>query len=227
MRLEVLPDASDLARAAADEIALWFKDESRTTIGLAGGSTPRLAYEMLRSRELPWTRVHGWMTDERHVPVGHPDSNAGMARQALLDHVPATLHEVPYCDDAVRAAEQYERVLAGLSIDSAAPDIGLVLLGLGADGHTASLFPGTEAVDEPTRTFVANWVPDHRTWRLTATVPLLRRAARTLFLVSGAPKAPVVAEILEGSSGLPAAVVSAGSPDPVWMIDRAAAGALS
>jgi len=228
MRIRVLPDAAALAEAAATDIASWLSIDESRTLGLAGGSTPRLTYELLRGMTVPWDRVHAWMTDERHVPTDHPDSNAGMARRALFDHVPATLHEVPYDEDAASSANAYEHTLAGVMGEPTGRlQPGLIILGIGDDGHTASLFPGTPALEEDERDYVANWVEAQNSWRLTATLRLLARARRTLFLVSGANKAEVVAEILEQGSDHPAAVVNRASRDSVWLLDHAAASALS
>jgi 6-phosphogluconolactonase len=225
MRIRVFSDAAHLADAAADEIAAWARLDSPTiTIGLAGGTTPRVAYERLRRRHLPWRQVHAWMTDERAVPPQHVASNTGMARRALFDHVPAACHPVPWDEDPAVAARAYQVELGGfLPRGPRGPQPGLVVLGLGEDGHTASLFPGTAALEEPEPGFVANWVPHLSAWRLTATPPLLMAARRTLFLVTGRHKAAVVAEVLAGNSDLPAARVSGGSRDAVWMLDREAA----
>lgn len=228
MRIRVFSDAATLADAAATDIAGWLAIDDSRTLGLAGGSTPELTYQVLRRLTVPWDRVHAWMTDERHVPSDHPDSNARMARRALFDHVPAVLHEVPYREDAGDAAAEYERTL-GEFMRGPRGNLqpGLVILGIGDDGHTASLFPGTPALEEDERDFVANWVEEKNTWRLTATLPLLSRARRTLFLVAGAHKAEVVADILERGSDHPAAVVNRASRDSVWLLDHAAASALS
>ena len=151
-----------------------------------------------------------------------------MARRALFDHVPATLLEVPWIEDPMAAAAEYEGNL-GEVLESSSKGLkpGLVLLGVGEDGHTASLFPGTEAVTVTDRDFVANWVPGLGSWRLTATLPLLTRARRTMFLVSGEHKAHIVAEVLEGDGDHPAAAVSRQSRDAVWLLDRGAASLLS
>ncbi len=168
------------------------------------------------------------MTDERHVPPDHPDANVRMAREALLDHVGATVHEVPFDPDPARAAEAYERTLHGiLPIGSGGLTPGLVLLGVGDDGHTASLFPGTTSLDEDRRGYVATWVEEKDTWRLTATLPLLAAARRTMFLVSGEAKAKIAYEILEGGVDHPAARLSNVARDAVWLLDREAASGLA
>lgn len=226
MHVRIFSNPEALAEAAADEVEGWFGLEGNGhTLGLAGGTTPRRAYELLAERDIPWTEVTGWMTDERHVPTHHPDSNAGMARKALFDRVPARLVEVPWREDASDAADEYEDLLASiLHTDEGRLQPGMVILGMGADGHTASLFPGSDALAS-SRDFVATLVPD-KGWRLTATLGLLTRARRVLFLASGEEKAPAVAEILSGESTLPAALVTAHARDVIWLIDTAAASQL-
>jgi 6-phosphogluconolactonase len=227
MRVRIFNGAEALAEAAAAEVAGWLSlPGNGRTIGLAGGSTPRRAYQLMATGGIPWRNVHGWMTDERHVPTDHPDSNAGMVRRALFDRVPATLHEVPWDDDAPSAALRYEELLRRLLAHDDGLRPGMVILGVGEDGHTASLFPGSEALGVEGRDFVATHVPG-KGWRLTATLSLLTRSRRILFLVSGEVKAPVVAEILGGDSDLPAAVVAREARDVAWLIDRDAASMLS
>lgn len=228
MRVRVFNGPETLADAAAAEVAAWLSlPGNGRTLGLAGGSTPRRAYELMARGGVPWQDVHGWMTDERHVPTDHPDSNAGMALRALFDHVPATLHEVPWNDDAPTAALEYERELRRLLVrgpDGLVP--GMVMLGVGEDGHTASLFPGSDALDaDADRDFVATEVPG-KGWRLTATLGLLTRSRRILFLAAGESKAEVVAEILGGDSDLPAALITGRARDVAWLIDRDAASML-
>ena len=227
MTVRVFSTAQALADAAADEVAGWLTVAADTrTVGLAGGSTPRRAYECLRDRSVPWSEVHAWLTDERHVPVGHHDSNAGMARRALFDYVPATFHEVAWDDDPEVAAAAYQAELeALLPRGPSGLQPGLVILGIGEDGHTASLFAGSSALAEEERDFVATHVGG-RGWRLTATRGLLARARRTLFLVSGKAKAGIVAEVLGGASDVPAAIVARSSHDPMWLLDQAAASRL-
>jgi 6-phosphogluconolactonase len=223
--VEIYRDPDDLARAAAARIGAWLRADGHDTLGLAGGSTPRLTYEFLRTEDVPWERTQCWLTDERHVPIDDADSNGGMANASLIDHVASRLHAIEFDPDPARAAARYSMTLNAMWKESESTGRGLMLLGLGDDGHTASLFPGTEALDADTD-FVANWVPAKDTWRLTATVPLLASAEQLIFLVAGAGKAEAVASILESESSLPAAIVSQAASDPVWMLDAAAASGL-
>jgi 6-phosphogluconolactonase len=227
MHIRIFSTLEALAEAAANEVEGWLDlDGNGHILGLAGGTTPRRAYELLAERDLPWQEVTAWMTDERHVPTDHPDSNAGMARRALFDRIPARLLEVPWREDASKAADEYETMLGSvLRSDDGRLEPGMVILGMGADGHTASLFPGSAALDVIDRDFVATLVPD-KGWRLTATLGLLARARRILFLAAGEEKAPAVANILGGESDLPAALVAARARDVVWLIDTEAASLL-
>ncbi len=233
-----VPDAEAVAHAAAEEIA---REASRAvalrgafTLSLAGGSTPRRLYALLADASfhgrIPWDRTHVFFGDERPVPPDHPDSNYRMAREALLDHVAvASVHRIPGEDPA--AADVYEAELRrffGIPPGGEPPRLDLVLLGLGSDGHTASLFPGTPAVDETVRWVVSPFVPRLGTRRTTLTLRVLNRARAALFLVSGAAKAAAVARVLApapGAEPLPAARVQ---PDggAVWIVDDAAAAAL-
>jgi 6-phosphogluconolactonase len=224
MQIIVRQDPADLADEAARFIARLLRpeDEERISLGLAGGSTPRATYERLRYADVPWPRIDAWLSDERWVPIDHPDSNGGMARAALFDAIPARFHPVPWGPDRppAAAAEEYAATLLGLFADR--PNV--VLLGMGTDGHTASLFPGTAALDETEATYVANPVPG-RGWRLTATLPLLHAARHLVFLVAGAAKAEVLARVIAGDD-LPARRVAAGAAQITWLVDRAAAAHL-
>jgi 6-phosphogluconolactonase len=229
MRVRVFSTPSKLAESAAAEIAAWLRvDADRPTVGLAGGSTPQATYRALGVLEAPWNRVDVWMTDERFVPPGGPDHNATMARAALLDHVGAVFHEVPYrAGDPESCAAEYEARLREVLPDAGrGPVPGLVILGLGADGHTASLFAGSQLLAGTRRGYEATWVAALGSWRLTATLPLLAAARRTMFIVSGVSKAAAVARVLDPAAGDPAALVSRASRDPVWLLDREAASAL-
>ncbi len=229
MRIRVFRDVEKLAAAAADESARWLRfDLPHPTIGLSGGNTPRRTYERLRTTPVPWKETHLWMVDERHVPLNDPENNGRMVAAALADHVPASFHPVPWNEEPNEAASAYQEELHRvLPSGPGGPQPGLILLGVGSDGHTASLFPGTTAVEESHRGFVASRVHTLAAWRLTATLPLLVAARRTIFLVAGAEKADIVAGILEGKVDCPAARVSRSARDVVWMLDRAAASHLS
>ena len=189
----------DVAAAAAERL-IALRPRS---IALAGGRTPRALYERLSEHDLPWEKIDVWFGDERGVPLDHPDSNEGMARAALLDRVPARVHSLAAagCDAAAYEAE------LRASCGGASPQLELVLLGLGADGHTASLFPGDAALEERERLVVRVERPDHP--RLTLTFPVLDAAAEALFLVTGAEKREALRRLLEGEP-IPAARVRSG-----------------
>ena len=239
--VRVFGDAAELARAAAGEISFHIRRtlraSGRFTWALAGGNTPRALYRLLASdpfREtLPWHAVHFFWGDERHVPPDHPESNFRMAREAMLDAVavpPENIHRIAAEEpDAARAAVLYEAALRSFFALAAGewPRFDLVLLGLGEDGHTASLFPGSAAVREHERLVVAPWVEAQQAFRITLTPPVLSHARRALFLVSGGEKAAVLRAVLEGPrepDRYPAQVVEGNRS---WMVDRAAARLLS
>jgi 6-phosphogluconolactonase len=180
MTAEIYADPHELARAASIHIGAWLRADGNCTLGLAGGSTPRLTYGYLQSEDVPWDRTHTWLTDERHVPLDHPDSNGGMAIKSLTSHIPTHFHPVPHHEDPEVAAADYEATLFRMwdEVESSGHR-GMMLLGLGDDGHTASLFPGTAALEETERSYVANWVEQHNTWRLTATPALLAGRPRS------------------------------------------------
>jgi 6-phosphogluconolactonase len=241
--LRVLPDAAALARAAAEELARRAAEAAAVrgnfALALAGGSTPRALYSLLadpgeglRDR-IPWHRTQVFWGDERHVPPGDPDSNYRMASEALLSHVPvaaASVHRIRgELPDAARAAAEYEEELrrALRPMPGEVPRFDLVLLGMGPDGHTASLFPGSPALAERERWVAAPFVERLGTHRITLTLPVLEGGRAVLFVVAGAEKAGVLAKVLEGGGeGLPAALVRPRAGELVWLVDRAAAAGL-
>lgn len=225
MRIIVANDPADLADRAAVLIEEFIAAAPgpRASLGLAGGSTPRATYERLRNSHIDWSNVDAWLSDERWLPPDHMDSNGRMAREALLDWVPARFHKIAWGEERPpqAAAEEYASILG--TIHDPRPDI--VLLGMGDDGHTASLFPGTAALDELEHDYVANLVPG-KGWRLTATIPLLHRARHLIFLVSGEAKAEVLARVLRGEP-FPSSLVARGADDVSWLLDEASASQLN
>ena len=229
----VFDDPAALASGAADRIASFIKHHASdtVTVGMAGGSTPAATYGQLRHLDIPWDRVYAWVGDERFVPPEHPDNNGTMARRSLLDDTAATFFGVPWWEGATPAelAAVYERsLLEIMDHDEGGPLPDLLLAGIGDDGHTLSLFPGTSALDNHDRWFVENEVPQHDTWRLTTTFGLARRARQTYVLVAGAGKAQVLAEIMDPTSNLelPARRLMEHDAEVTWLIDRAAASLL-
>ncbi len=236
--VRVLPDLTALSAEAAAEVVRAAAEAARgvLALALAGGSTPRALYRLLAdparefSSRMPWARVHLFFGDERDVPPDHPDSNYRMVRETLLARGPAAVaqvHRIHAELGADRAAAEYERELR--SFFGSDPAFDLVLLGMGADGHTASLFPGTAALEERERWVVATWVERLRAHRITLTLPVLERARAVLFLVAGADKAPALARVLSPRAGeepLPAARVRPAQGQLLWLVDRAAAAAL-
>lgn len=234
--LRLVQDADALARAAAEELAAAAARavalRGAFTLALAGGSTPRRLYALLADRgapyrdRIPWARTQVFFGDERPVPPDHPESNYRMAREALLDHVPvASVHRIHGEDPAGAAAYEAElRSFFRIPADGAPPRLDLVLLGLGPDGHTASLFPGTPALDERVRWVVSSFVARLGTRRTTLTLPVLNRA-RVLFLVSGAEKAGALARVLAPPAGEPLLPAARVRPDggALWVVDAAAA----
>lgn len=238
--LRRVPGPGELARAAADEVAAAASravaERGRFAVALAGGSTPRRLYELLADRRepwrarIPWDRTHVFFGDERHVPPDHPDSNYRMASEALLAHVPvASVHRMRGEDPAEDAARSYEAELArffGADLGGPPPSLDLVLLGLGHDGHTASLFPGSVALRERQRWVVAPFVDPLAARRITLTLPVLDRAREALFLVSGPDKADAMARVFAARPAgdpPPAARVRPRAGALVWIADEAAA----
>lgn len=231
MEIIVHEDRDHLAESAADLIveAIGAAD-GRLSLGLAGGSTPIETYRRLNDRNAEWKKVDAWMSDERWVPLDHPECNGHQAATALIDHVGAKFHRprwAPWLTPAEAAAD-FEEVLHALHPDGQAD---LILLGMGDDGHTASLFPHTSALHAPPdRWFVENHVPQLDTDRLTTTYTFLWAAHRVVFLVAGTGKAEALARVLDPEADpeeLPAAAVMNGESHVTWLVDQEAAANLS
>lgn len=238
--IRVFADLAELTRAAAEEIARLTENavaaRGLCTWALSGGSTPRPLYEALASDpyrgRLPWSAIHLFWGDERHVPPDHPESNYRMAREAMIDRVPVppgNVHRVAAEDpDARRAASAYESELRSFFALAPGewPVFDLMLLGIGPDGHTASLFPGSPVLRERDLLVAAPWAEAQRMFRVTLTPPVLNHSRLSLFLVSGEDKADALRAVLEGErepNRYPAQVVEG---NVLWMVDRAAASRL-
>jgi 6-phosphogluconolactonase len=225
MRIVVHDDPPATATASASRIAeLMDASEGPFTLGLAGGGTPKTTYQALRGRARGWARVDAWLSDERWVPPDHERSNGRMAGEALLDHVDARFHRPRWSEfmEPRDAAAHYEATLRSIH-HAHRPDV--ILLGLGEDGHTASLFPDTSALEEESRWFVANRVSQIDEVRLTATYPMLWIARVLMVLIVGEHKAAAVAESMTGKT--PASRLGEGEAEVEWHLDAAAASLLS
>lgn len=240
----IVPDGSALAREAAEYFAhaveQAVEDRGQAFVALSGGSTPKqmgaiLAREPYRSR-IPWDRVHVFWGDERWVPLGSPESNAGEAKRGFLDLVPIPVANVhPWETDAEsprEAAADYEALLREtFNEPGGTPRFDLVLLGMGDDGHTASLFPNTSALSETESLAVANFVPKMDATRLTLTAPVLDAGREILFLVGGPGKARTLEAVLEGPdlpASFPAQLIRPAFPDSQlhWLVDEDAGARL-
>jgi 6-phosphogluconolactonase len=233
--IKVVPDRDAMAAEAADRFAHAAAEAIEKhgifSVALSGGQTPRALFEVL-AREpyralIDWTKVEIFFGDERCVPPDSSESNYGMAYDTLLSHVPIpgdNIYRMHGEIDPQAAAIEYGQMLKEKFGDGG---LDLILLGMGPDGHTASLFPQTEGLNETKHRAVANFVPKLNTWRITMTVPFINRARQVMFLVGGADKAERVAEILEGPRDLqrlPAQLIEPIQGTVVWILDVQAAG---
>jgi 6-phosphogluconolactonase len=243
MEIRKLTTPQELFAAAADEVVQAAKEavaaRGRFTIALSGGSTPKSLYNLLATNAksiLPWEHMFFFWGDERHVPPTDPESNYRMADESMLSKIPVAagnIFRVPAENpDAAVAADAYEQTLRKFFVlePGQFPRFDLILLGLGPDGHTASLFPGTLALHEKSRLVVANWVEKFKTSRITFTLPVLNAARLVTFLVSGTDKAEALKNVLEGNAPgeqYPSKLVRPEDGELIWLVDRAAASGLS
>jgi 6-phosphogluconolactonase len=233
-RIDIAEDSGALVRRAAEWMtAIATQSRASVRIALSGGSTPRPLYQLLASTEFiqrfPWQRVLWFWGDERFVPHDDPESNYRMAWEALLSRAPVppqNVFSIPTGGTPQDAAQQYERVLqdqyGNPMLDPALPLFDIVLLGVGEDGHTASLLPG-EPVLEERRRWVAAVAHGRPEARITLTFPAIESSRHVAFLIAGQGKAAIFRAIRSGNSGVPAARVHPVG-DIVWFVDRAAAG---
>lgn len=242
--IRVVADTQALYRAGAEEFVGRATEavDARGVfhVALSGGSTPKGLYALLVSdgslrERMPWDKVHIWWSDERHVPPDNPESNYYMANEAMLARAPIAPENVHRIQaenaKASQAAIIYEYELRSVMQVGAPtfPQFDLILLGMGPDGHTASLFPGTKALSESTRLVVSNWVGKFFTWRITFTAPFINAARHVMFLVAGDDKALALKGVLEGPhepAQLPAQLIAPTEGSLIWLLDEKAAAQL-
>jgi 6-phosphogluconolactonase len=244
VEIRTLATPQDLFAAAAEEVVQAATqaavERGRFTIALSGGSTPRGLFTLLAANArsvLPWAQMYFFWGDERHVPPDDPDSNYRMANESLLAKIPvaaANVFRIPAENpDAAAAAQAYEQTLQSFFQlqPGEFPRFDLILLGIGPDGHTASLFPESAGLNEKSRLVIANWVEKFKTSRITFTFPVLNTARSVAFLVSGIDKAPALHAILEDKTApgerYPAKLVRPSDGKLIWFLDKAAASELS
>lgn len=240
----VWPQADQVARAAAqlftDAAIAAASARGVARIAISGGSTPRRMFALLADpaqpflHQVPWQQLFLYWVDERCVPPDHPDSNYRMTREAMLDKVPLPAGQVFRMEGELEpeaAANRYETVLRNtMKLEGAElPSFDLVLLGMGDDGHTASLFPHTDAINELGRLVVANHVAQKDTWRITLTWPVINQGRQVAFLIEGAAKTGILAEVFTGPRDperLPSQLIRPASGKLALLLDAAAAAKL-
>ncbi len=234
IKTKVYNDKDELGYEAARlfaELATRYIIQYETfNVALSGGSTPKLLFHNLikyYKNTLDWNKINFFWSDERYVPLDDPESNAGMAFTELFDPLEQEDLNIYPVDTSLspseEAAEAYERLILSIHPPlQPVPRFDLILLGMGDDGHTASLFPETEALHENSKLISANWVPKFEKWRITFTFPLINSAKNVIFLVSGANKAEIVRDIFNNSKDYPAAQVSPVEGVLTWLLDKEA-----
>ncbi len=233
--IRIYKDLDALSQSAAELFSVLSRQASmicgRFSVALSGGETPRRLYELLAAspyrERIHWEEVNIFWSDERCVPEDDPRSNALMARKALLDQVPIPpeqIHPIRCDQSPEQAAMEYEELLREF-FSKQNPNFHLVLLGLGANGHIASLFPETPVLNETNRWVSDVYVPELKMHRVTFTAPFINQASQVVFLVSGLDKAGVLVKVLEGPyqpHQLPAQLIRPNGAHPIWLVDRAA-----
>ncbi len=243
--IRILPDGLAIAKRAAQVFvqaaAAAVRAKGSFNVSLAGGSTPKALYSLLVNdptlrSELPWDKIHLFFGDERHVPPDHPDSNFRMAAEAMISKSPLKPAQVTRIKaeypDAEKAALEYEKALREYFKlkDAEYPRFDLLLVGMGNEGHTLSLFPGTKALHPDGRIVVSNWIGKLYTERITLTAPAANNAAEIIFMVTGADKACALKAVLEGPfepEQLPAQLLQPKNGKLLWLVDAAAGSMLT
>jgi len=238
--IQILASAADLYHAGAEEFVrvgrLAIGAQGRFSVALSGGSTPKNLYSLLASNysDFPWNRTFLFFGDERHVPPTDPESNYRMVNEALLSKISVAASNVFRVNaenpDATAAAADYEaRIRSFFELKPTEfPRFDLIFLGLGPDGHTASLFPDSEGLKDKTHLVIANWVEKFKTHRISFTFPVLNNAAEATVLASGHDKADIVQQVLDGNAVPPFPVQQVHPKDGtlLWILDEAAASKL-
>jgi 6-phosphogluconolactonase len=243
--VRILPDAATIAKRAAQEFvraaAAATKQNGSFTVALAGGSTPKALYGLLVNdpalhAQVPWDKTQFFFGDERHAPPDHPDSNYRMASEAMLSKAPVKPEQVHRIkgeySDTEKAALEYEQELRShfKLASGALPRFDLIMLGMGNEGHTLSLFPGTKALRDNGHLVLRNWVGKLYTERVTCTAPVANNAALVMFLVTGANKTLALKAVLEGPyepEQLPVQLIQPTNGKLLWMVDTAAGAMLA
>ncbi len=243
--IRILADGAAIAKRAAQEFvqaaAVAVRAKGSFDVALAGGSTPKALYSLLVNdpalrSQVPWDKIHLFFGDERHVGPGHPDSNFRMATEAMISRVPLTKDQVLRIKgeypDTEEAAREYEQALQSYFRlkPGEYPRFDLLLAGMGNEGHTLSLFPGTKALHADGRIVVRNWVGKLYAERVTLTAPAASNAAQIIFMVTGADKACALKAVLEGPfepEQLPAQLLQPNNGKLLWLVDVAASSMLA
>jgi 6-phosphogluconolactonase len=239
--VQVLPTEAEITRAAAElfvrEAAAAIALRGQARVAISGGSTPKSAFQLLAAEyadQVAWDKLQLFWVDERCVPPDHPESNYGMTKAALLDKVPLAAENVHRMEgelDPDEAAARYEsEIRNSFKLEGAeTPTFDLILLGLGPDGHTASLFPHTEGLNEMARICIANHVPQKDAWRMTLTWPVIVQGRRVAFLIEGEEKAEIVETVFTGAyqpETYPAQLIRPAGGQLLLLLDQAAAAKL-
>jgi 6-phosphogluconolactonase len=243
--VRILPDGAAIARRAAQEFvqsgAAAVRERGAFAVALAGGSTPKALYNLLVTdpalrSQVPWNKIHLFFGDERHVDPEHPDSNFRMASETMISKAPLNASQVTRIKgeypDTEQAAREYEQAIQSYFTLKAGehPRFDLLFVGMGNDGHTLSLFPGTKALHADGRIVVRNWVGKLYTERITLTAPAACNAALIIFMVTGADKAPALKAVLEGPfepEQLPSQLLQPKNGKLLWLVDAAAGNMLA
>jgi 6-phosphogluconolactonase len=243
--VRILPDAAAIAKRAAHELVrcaeFAVRQNGAFTVALAGGSTPKALYGLLVNdpslrSQVPWDKTQFFFGDERHVPPDHSDSNYRMASEAMLSKAPIQKEQVHRIKgeypDTEKAALEYEQELRSSFklAPGALPRFDLIMLGMGSEGHTLSLFPGTKALHDNGRLVMRNWVGKFYTERVTCTAPVANNAVLILFMITGADKAPALKAVLEGPhepEQLPSQLIEPKNGRLLWLVDPTAASMLT